>query len=99
VHGEDQALAAMKSRAASVVGEERVFVPHIDSVFRLETDGPVDISTFLAPPRLDPELAGHRDWNNDYQSLIQDFQAELRNAADDKARRAIVRKIRRALES
>jgi metallo-beta-lactamase family protein len=31
--------------------------------------------------------------------LIQDREAELCMAADDKARRAIVRKIRRALET
>lgn len=98
VHGEDQALAAMKERAAAVMGEHRIFVPHIDSTFRLDADGPVDLSTFVPPPRLDPAQAGHRDWNNDYQSLILDLQAQLRMAADDKARRAIVRKIRRALE-
>ncbi len=99
VHGEDQALAAMKARVAAVVGEERIFIPHIDSAFRLDADGPVDISTFLPPPRIEPAQVGHRDWNNDYQGLIQDLQAELRMAADDKARRAIVRKIRRALET
>lgn len=98
VHGEEEALAAMKTRAAAIVGEERIYIPHIDSTFRLEADGPADISTFQPPPRLDPAQAGHRDWNNDYQSLIQDLQDELRKAADDKARRAIVRKIRRALE-
>lgn len=48
---------------------------------------------------MDPAQAGHRDWNNDYQGLIQDLQAELRMAADDKGRRAIVRKIRRALQT
>ena len=99
VHGEDQALTAMKGRAAAVLGEERVYIPHIDSAFRLDDDGPVDISAFQPPPRLDPDQAGHRDWNNDYQSLVQDLQGKLRAVADDKERRLILRKVRRALEA
>jgi metallo-beta-lactamase family protein len=98
VHGEQEALAAMAGRAAKLVGEDRVWRPHIDSAFRLDADGPVDISPSLPAPRIDPIQAGHRDWNNDYQALIQDLQAELHKAADDKARAVVIRKIRRALE-
>ena len=98
VHGEQEAFAAMKTRVEKLVGADRVYLPHIDSAFRLDTDGPADISPSLPAPRIDPVQAGHRDWNNDFQVLIQDLQEELRKAADDKARGVVIRKIRRALE-
>jgi len=98
VHGEQEALAAMKTRVEKLLDANRVYQPHIDSAFRLDPDGPTDISPSLPAPRIDPVQAGHRDWNNDYQVLIQDLQQELRNAADDKARGVVIRKIRRALE-
>ena len=99
VHGEEDALAAMKARACHVVAESQVYIPRLDSAFRLGTDGPVDISTSMPMPRIAPELAGHRDWNNDYQVLLQDLNNELRSAADDRSRGIIIRKIRRAIES
>lgn len=98
VHGEERAIAGMKARLSKLVAENQVYLPRIDSAFRLEPDGPADISPSLPAPRIDPVQAGHRDWNNDFQVLIQDLQAELRNAADDKARGVVIRKIRRALE-
>jgi metallo-beta-lactamase family protein len=99
VHGEMDAVAAMKQRAGNVLTEDQIYIPRIDSAFSLEGDGPRDISASMPAPRIDPELAGHRDWNNDYQVLLQDLNEELRSAADDKARRVIIRKIRRALEA
>ena len=99
VHGEEDALGAMKARACNVVAESQIYIPRLDSAFRLEADGPVDISTSVPMPRIDPELAGHRDWNNEYQVLLQDLNNELRSAADDRSRGIIIRKIRRAIES
>lgn len=89
----------MKNRAAAIVGEDLVYIPHLDSAFRLDNDGADDLSAFLPPPRLDPSQTGHCDWHNDYQKLVQDLQVELSAAADDKERRVIVRKIRSALEN
>jgi metallo-beta-lactamase family protein len=97
VHGEQEAIDAMAARAAALVGDCRVFRPRIDSAFRLDPDGPADISDSLPAPRIDPVLAGHRDWNNDYQELIMDLQNELRGAADDNRRRAVIRRLRKAL--
>ena len=99
VHGEEGAIAGMKARAGSVVDPSIIHAPRIDGAFRLEETGPVDLSPALAEPRLDPIQVGHRDWNNDFQVLLQDLQAQLRLAADDKARAVILRKIRRALET
>ena len=98
VHGEDHALAALKTRLSNILPENRIYIPRLDSAFRLEPDGAADISPTRPPPRIDPDQAGHRDWNNDYQVLLQDLQEQLRNAADDRSRGVIIRKIRRALE-
>jgi metallo-beta-lactamase family protein len=98
VHGEDHAIAALKTRLRTILPENRIYIPLIDSAFRLDPDGPVDISSTRPPPRLDPGQVGHRDWNNEYQVLLQDLQEQLRNAADDRSRGVIIRKIRRALE-
>jgi metallo-beta-lactamase family protein len=97
VHGEAKALAGMRARAADLVGPDRVYVPHLDSVFALEPGAPRDLSPLAPPPRIDEGQTGRRDWHNDYQSLMLDLQQELRKAADDKARAAVIRKIRRAL--
>ncbi|HTO33151.1 MAG TPA: MBL fold metallo-hydrolase [Pararhizobium sp.] len=98
VHGEDEALVALKIRLMNILPENRIYIPRLDSAFRLDPDGPVDISPTRPPPRIDPGQAGHRDWNNDYQVLLQDLQDQLRDAADDRSRGVIIRKIRRALE-
>lgn len=97
VHGEQAAIDAMAARAAALVGDSRVYRPRIDSAFRLDPDGPADISESFPAPRIDPVIAGHRDWNNDYQQLMMDLQKELREAADDKTRRMVIRRVRRAL--
>ena len=99
VHGEEPALLAMKDRLAKIVPADRIYQPHIDSAYRLDRDGPVDVSTSLPLPRIDPLQAGHRDWNNDFQLLLQDLQKQLHAAADDKARAVILRKMRRAIDA
>jgi metallo-beta-lactamase family protein len=98
VHGEEQAIEGLRARLAKIVNPSQIYQPHLDSAFRLDRNGAVDISPSLPPPRIDPVQAGHRDWNNDFQGLLQDLQQQLRNAADDKSRGVIIRKIRRALE-
>jgi len=99
VHGEEHSLAGLKARLAAMLPENKLYIPRIDSAFRLDTDGPTDISLSMPAPRIDPDMTGHRDWNNDYQVLLQDMQEELRKASDDRSRGVIIRKIRRALEA
>jgi metallo-beta-lactamase family protein len=98
VHGEQAALAAMRSRAEARLGDCPVYIPHIDSAFELGATGPADISASTPLPRIDPAAAGHRDWNNDYQTLLQELTEQLRKAADDRSRGVIIRRIRRALK-
>ena len=97
VHGEREALEGMKARVGEFVAPDRVFVPHLDSVFALEEREARDMSEIAPPPRIDLTRLGRRDWHNDYQSLMLDLQEQLGQAADDRARSAVIRKIRRAL--
>ncbi|ATN33141.1 MBL fold metallo-hydrolase [Rhizobium sp. ACO-34A] len=96
VHGEEMALAGLGERLSAFLPLERIFIPRLDSAFELTPSGPADISEIRAP-RIDPARPGHKDWHNDLQSLVLDLQDELRNAADDKARGVILRRLRRAL--
>lgn len=97
VHGEAEALSGMKARLGELVDPNRIYVPHLDSVFALEAGEARDVSDMAPPPRIELTQPGRRDWHNDYQSLMLDLQEQLKQAADDKARSAVIRKIRRAL--
>lgn len=97
VHGETEALAGMKARLGEFIDPGRIYVPHLDSVFALEEIEAKDMSELAPPPRIELSQPGRRDWHNDYQSLILDLQEQLKQASDDKARAAVIRKIRRAL--
>ncbi|QFI69776.1 MBL fold metallo-hydrolase RNA specificity domain-containing protein [Sinorhizobium alkalisoli] len=96
VHGEEDALEALRQRLSKFLPEVRLIRPRLDAAFRLGAEGLVEISD-ATPPRIDPYRAGHTDWHNDFQSLVLDLQDELAKAADDKARGVVLRRLRRAL--
>lgn len=97
VHGEVTGVSGLRQRLSAFLPDEKIIAPHLDAAFRLALDGPVDISDAMPPPRIDPFRTGHIDWHNDFQSLVLDLQDELAKAAGDKARRVVIRKLRRAL--
>lgn len=97
VHGEDEALEGLRQRLETFLPREKVVRPRLDAAFRLEAKGAVEIPEDVVPPRIDPFRIGRTDWNNDFQSLVLDLQAELAKAADDKARGVVIRRVRRAL--
>lgn len=99
VHGEDDALDAMRDRAAAILGNCPIYVPHLDSAFELGGSGAIDISASVPMPRIDPATAGHRDWNNEFQTLLQDVNDQVRAAPDDRSRGVIIRRLRRALDA
>lgn len=97
VHGEDAALEGLRQRLQTFLPGDKVVRPRLDAAFRVEAKGAVEVSEGIAPPRIDPLRTGRMDWNNDFQSLVLDLQAELAKAADDKARGVVIRRVRRAL--
>ncbi|AFL54836.1 metallo-beta-lactamase family protein [Sinorhizobium fredii] len=98
VHGEADALEGLRERLVTFLPQDHLIRPGLDSAFRLSRQRAVEISEVMPPPRIDPILAGRTDWHNDFQSLVLDLQDELAKAADDKARRVVIRRLRRALQ-
>jgi len=99
VHGEEEGLAALHERLAKKgLDGDRIFAPELDAVFDLLAESP-SARERPAPRRLQPEVVGHLDWHNDLSRLWLDLEEELEKAADDKARRVVLRRIRRALEN
>lgn len=98
VHGEEDALEGLRQRLLEFLPEGKVVRPSLDAAFSLEPSGAVAISESVSPPRIDPFRAGRPDWNNDFQSLVLDLQDALANAADDKARGVVIRRMRRAMK-
>ena len=78
------------------------------SCFRLETSGGQVLfdcgltgarRVAEAPaPRIGPEQVARLDWHNDVSRLFLDINDALAGAADERARDALIRRLRRALE-
>jgi metallo-beta-lactamase family protein len=96
VHGEEQALTGMKSRAATVMQFERVIVPALDDTFDLTAAG-ARAQRPAPQPRIQPEHVGRRDWHNDLSKLLLDIGETVDRAADDRAKAAVIRRLRRSL--
>ncbi|WP_370196698.1 MBL fold metallo-hydrolase [Aurantimonas sp.] len=96
VHGEVEAIDALKARLTGVVAQERIVIPQLDAAFRLTARSAVPVSSEPAS-RIDPDQPGHLDWHNEVSRLLLDINERLENAAGDKARGVMIRKLRRAM--
>lgn len=98
IHGEEEGIAGLHERLAALgLDGDRIIAPALDSEFDLLAETPATRER-PAPRRLLPENVGRTDWHNDLSELWLDIGAELDEAADDKARRVILRRVRRALQ-
>lgn len=97
VHGEPEAIAALAARLDGVVPDDDVLVPALDETFELTPDGAVRLAQ-AEPPRITPEMVARMDWHNDVSRLFLDINDALRNAADDRARNVLIRRLAAALE-
>ncbi|MFO1188922.1 MAG: MBL fold metallo-hydrolase [Alphaproteobacteria bacterium] len=98
VHGESAAIGALKTRCAPVLPAPRIIVPSLDDGYELTGSGARPVGA-KKPPRLAPDKPGHTDWHNDVSRLVLDIAASIDQAADERAKAVIVRRLRRALES
>ncbi|MCC4298743.1 MBL fold metallo-hydrolase [Aurantimonas coralicida] len=96
VHGEVEAIDALKARLAGVVAQERIVIPQLDAAFRLTARSAVPVASEPVS-RIDPAQPGHLDWHNEVSRLLLDINERLENAAGDKARGVMIRKLRRAM--
>jgi len=98
-HGEEDALSALREGlVAEGVPPERVIVPQLDDAVDL-LDGGGELEMRPVPHRLPPESLHCRDWHNDLAEFSLDLRERLESAADDKARRVILRRMVRAMDA
>lgn len=93
-HGEEHAINGLKDRLKKLDSSLLVIEPSLDSVFALPGGAPRQISS---PVRSAAESAGRLDWHNELSSLILDIDEQMSLAADERARKQIVRRLRKAL--
>jgi metallo-beta-lactamase family protein len=98
VHGEAPALAGLQTRLAGIVEPTRIIVPIVDQTFELTARGATAIGAPVSQ-RIDPQKVARLDWHNDVSRLILDINDALAQAADEKARAVLIRRLRRALEN
>jgi metallo-beta-lactamase family protein len=97
VHGEEPALAGLRTRLEPTIAPRRIVVPALDETYALTAEGARRLEP-ATPARIDPSRVGRMDWHNDLSRLILDINDAVANAADERTRSLIIRRIRRSLE-
>ncbi len=97
VHGEEASIEGLRARLAPTLGD-KIIMPRLDDGFDLSGASAVAL-TGARTQRIDPAQAGHLDWHNDVSKLLLDISDELQKAKDEKKRRIVIRRLRRALDA
>lgn len=98
-HGEAAGLNALREGLeATGVAADRIVIPQLDDVADL-LGGEGQVHFRAAPRRLAPEAVGVPDWHNDLAELSLRLRDRLDEAADDKARAKLLRRVARALDA
>lgn len=96
-HGEDDEMNALKAALERRgMASERIICPVLDDEFVLTEEG-ASIGVHPIPRRLPPEVIGKPDWHNDLAQFTLTLRNALDNAADERSRKAILRRVTRAL--
>lgn len=97
VHGEDHEMKALKDRLVERgMPEAKIILPALDDEFDLLSEALLPKSG-LVPRRLQPDVVGRSDWNNDFAQLSLDLREAFDRLSDDRSRRILLRRLRRAL--
>lgn len=98
VHGERPAVGALRERVIkSIDPAPLVIVPQVDDGYALGPGGP-ELIAMQQRPRILPEAVTALDWHNERAQLLLDIDARLEAAGHARARKAILRHLRRALD-
>jgi metallo-beta-lactamase family protein len=97
VHGEEESINGLRQRLGPALGN-MIITPHLDDSYDI-SGGRAVLLDDGRPHRMDPSQTGRLDWHNDVSKLILDINDELHHATDEKSRRVIIRRLRRALEN
>jgi metallo-beta-lactamase family protein len=99
VHGEEGAIEGLRSRmkVANIIAADRIFAPDIDDAFDIGGDRPFRLAPGAAR-RIAPKAAARPDWHNELSGLLVDINDAMDKAADERARKVVIRRLKRALE-
>lgn len=97
VHGEPPAMDGLAARLAGIVDPDRVLTPALDETFELAPAGAARLPG-AGTPRLASGRVARLDWHNDVSRLILDINDTLADAADERSRDVLIRRLRRALD-
>ena len=96
VHGEEPAMDGLRARLADTLRADQIVIPAIDEVYELTAEGARLVEP-RPPPRIERRTIAHLDWHNDLSELILDINEAVRDAADERGRASLIRRLRRAL--
>ncbi|WP_342240005.1 MBL fold metallo-hydrolase [Inquilinus sp. OTU3971] len=98
VHGERPALGALRERVVkSLDSAPAVIVPQLDDGYTLRVGG-AELIPMQQRPRILPEAVAALDWHNERARLLLDIDARLEAAGHARARSAVLRHLRHALD-
>jgi metallo-beta-lactamase family protein len=98
VHGEEPAMTAFEQRLADdLMPRDRIFLPALDETFEIGRDA-IRALPSRAVPRLEPAAVAQPDWHNDLSKLMLTISQRIDAAADERAKKVILRRLQRALE-
>jgi metallo-beta-lactamase family protein len=98
VHGEAEAQNAFQQTLQKTLNATPVCLPSLDECY--DIDGrTATLAQSQTRPRLDPAMAGSKDWNNDFTQLIFELKQAVHRESDEKGRAKLIRKIRQALDN
>ena len=96
VHGEEAALAGMQNRARALVPVDRTIIPALDDAFELDGESAHAVKGPMR--RIEPSPVGRLDWHNDLSKLLLDISDTVAQAADERSRAIVIRRLRKALD-
>lgn len=97
-HGEEDQMVALKAKVEALgIDGEKVVMPALDDEITLSSTGSLTLIS-ADEQRVKPKKTTSPDWDNDLAEMVSAVRDGFHSAADEKARAAFVRHMRRALE-
>ncbi|MEQ9517988.1 MAG: MBL fold metallo-hydrolase [Parvibaculum sp.] len=100
-HGEEEGLRALAKDIAELgVDEANIIIPKLDDAIDLSSGratGKSKVRFRRKDRRLESKAVREPDWHNDLAELSLELRRQLDDAADDRSRKKILRRISRAL--
>jgi len=97
-HGEEAGLTALRDGLIGAgIPASQVIIPQLDDEIDLLRDG-AKIMVQRVARRLAPETVTYPDWHNDLAQFTLDLRERLEKCVGEKARKVVLRRLRRALD-